>query len=190
MDLDVSLRDTIIIIKLSIHQVQFNLKKKKKLQNSTLKFQKILPHFPSIQTIQTILKIHAYSPHTNFLSFSISRIPPTLQFSSLPLLAPLSKGRLICDRCQNLNSYGPFEHYYALLLPGATRRSLRSQCIRRRPPWVSRQGWTMSPSHDRFPPHPAEKLSSLFSGDKSRRSVRLILCGFADGLQIGCGRSV
>lgn len=89
MDLDVSLRDYIIIIKLSIHlSIQF--KKKKKLQNSTLKFQKILPHFPSIQTIQTILKIHAYSPHTNFLSFSISRIPPTLQFSSLPLLAPPS----------------------------------------------------------------------------------------------------
>lgn len=75
-------------------------------------------------------------------SVSISRILraklsvsfPPLQFSFTRLFSfssPLFQGRLICDRCQNLNSYSPFEHYYALLLPEATRRSLCFQCIRR-----------------------------------------------------------
>lgn len=190
MDLDVSLRDYIIIIKLSIHlSIQF--KKKKKTPKFDFKIPKNPPPFSFDPNNSNDPKNSRLFPaHKLSLVFHFTYSPHSPIFVSSPPRPPLSKGRLICDRCQNLNSYGPFEHYYALLLPGATRRSLRSQCIRRRPPWVSRQGWTMSPSHDRFPPHPAEKLSSLFSGDKSRRSVRLILCGFADGLQIGCGRSV
>lgn len=132
----------------------------------------------------TFLKIYGYSRH-KLSPFSISCIlraklsvsfPPSPSSSpifvhtSLFLLVPsLSKGRLICDRCQNLNSYSPFEHYYALLLPEATRRSLCFQCIRRPVYNTDRhechdrdEQWAL-PMRFSVPPPPDEKLSSLFS---------------------------